>query len=280
MFNDYIWSVHPDSFNNYMANLKFLLEQKEFAAALVEARQPQEITRRIDNVAVIPIRGMINQYFGFGVSATSTLAIENAVRAATEDNKIDAIVLHIDSPGGSVFGLSQAADAIAEASSKKYVVAQVDGMAASAAYYLASQANRINAERGSMVGSIGTRAVLYDASRMVANLGVKVIPVDTGEYKSAGLMGTEVTERQIADTQRVVDAYFQDFLSAVSNGRRNMSSQELKDVADGRMFMANESQQLKLIDNIGTLAKTMASIRPMRGFSAATARAQYDLTTA
>lgn len=210
-------------------------------------------------VALIDVTGPLLKdagwlsYFGFG----STRDIRRAVEAAAADDDVETIVLRIDSPGGTTDGIAEVTDAVAAAARGMPVVAQVDGMAASAAYWIASQATTIVAQRMDMVGSIGVRMLLYDFSQAFANEGVEAVPIDTGPFKSAGAVGTEITEEQRADFQRVVDAYMDAFRTAVMAGR-SMSADAFAAVADGRLFTAAEALSLGLIDRVGTVEDTLA----------------------
>jgi len=140
-------------------------------------------------------------------------------------------------------------------------VAQVDGMAASAAYYVASQTEAIYAHRMDMVGSIGTIMMMYDWHEFYEKEGIEAVPIATGKYKAAGAEGTEITEAQRADFQRIVDAYYKDFLSMVSRGR-GMTATQVKELADGRVFMPGESIANGLIDGIQTFEQTLAAVTP------------------
>jgi len=166
----------------------------------------------------------------------------------------------IDSPGGSVDGLVELADTVQAVKQVKPIIAQVDGMMASAALYAAAGATEIYAGKRDLIGSIGTRIMLYDFSEMFSNEGVKAIPIDTGEHKSAGAMGTEITEEQQAEFQRIVDGYFSDFMATLQNGR-GISQKELKPLADGRVFFAEEEPlEAGLIDGIQSLEQTLSTI--------------------
>lgn len=218
-----------------------------------------------DGVGMIPVQGpMIRTGSGLlaallGIVGTDD--IRRAVQAAERRDDVREIVLRINSPGGSVDGLSELSDAVLQARQTKRVTAQVEGMAASAAYQVASQATRIVAGRMDMVGSIGVRLMLMDMSRMAANEGIRPVVIDTGEFKSAGAPGTEITERQQADFQRIVDQHFADFVGAVARGR-GMTETQVRELADGRMFIAeNEAVSNGLVDAIQTFDQTFAELR-------------------
>lgn len=211
--------------------------------------------------AVVSLMGLMMRRAGpfarlFGITGTDSIRL--AMQAALNDPDVENVVLRIDSPGGSVSGLDQLADTIAQKT--KPVIAVVEGVAASAAYYVASQADRILVGRTDLVGSIGTRMLLYDFSKAFENEGIKAIPIDTGEHKSAGAMGTEITEAQIAEFQKLVDFYFEDFVGIVAKGRR-LSSTEVLKVADGRMFPPSEAIALGLVDDVGTLQDVLGALR-------------------
>ena len=281
---DMHWAIEPTYFDRMqrfpMAEIvaKMPVEQRE----LDDFALPMQIK---GSVAVIRIEGVITKnpsifsvLFGGTSSVLVRRSIEQAAAAAPE---VKTAVLIIDSPGGSVDGLAEAADAIWAARGSIQIIAQVSGMAASAAYLLASQAHRILAGRMDMVGSIGTVAVLYDFSVLFEKEGIRAVPVTTGVFKAAGAMGTEITEEQEADFQRIVDQYFADFKAMVMRGRR-MSDKRVSEVADGRMFLSNEAKPLGLIDGISdadtTLRKLAATEKRARG--ARQVRAELELAEA
>lgn len=182
-----------------------------------------------------------------------------ALTAALEDEDIEQIIWVMDTPGGSVDGLEELSATVRAVNAQKPITVQVDGLLASAGYYVAAHAANIFAAPGDLIGSIGTRMALYDYSEYFKEAGIKVIPIDTGEHKSAGLMGTEITDAQIAEFQRITDGYFQMFLESVMSGR-SMDEKTLKQYADGRVFFASESVGMGLIDGVQTLAQTIAQI--------------------
>lgn len=209
----------------------------------------------VHNVAVISLDGPLMRretWFGAGYDETRT-----SLRAAISDDTISDILLRIDSPGGTVAGLDQLASEIA--ASPKPVTAAVDGMAASAAYWLASQANQIVASRSDLIGSIGVRMMLYDFSKAFEAEGIKAIPVDTGTHKSAGAMGTEITDEQVAEFQRVIDQHYDMFIDAIAQGR-GMTRSAAKELGDGRIWTGEESLKLGLIDAIATPEEILGSL--------------------
>lgn len=198
---------------------------------------------------------------------------------------VDSIILSIDSPGGSVAGLDRLAESINAAKAKKPVVAVIGAMGTSAAFYIASQANRIVARKSSMVGSIGTRLTLVDWSQMFTEAGVKVIPIDSAPddrpFKSAGEMGTEITEQQAAYFQGIVNAYFADFAATVRSGRAKISDENWEEVRAAEVYFPDKTMskaqgkptaiKLGLVDSIGSEATVREELEKRRQ-SRATAR--------
>lgn len=275
--NDNIWFIDPMAL---AAVRKTIVSADPRASAVDDAERSGLPVTRTGNVAVIRLQGpmlksdsYLTRYYGFASTSATRLAVESA----QADDNIDTLLLDIDSPGGSVGGIAELGDAVARAAAAKLVVAQVNGMTASAAYWVASQASKIYAGRMDMVGSIGVRMTLVDASEHYEKMGIKVIPIDTGEHKSAGEFGVALTESQIAEFQRVVDGYFAEFLNAIERGRA-MTHEHLKSIADGRMFFAKEAQRLGLIDGIQTLDQTLAALTQTAGRSTAAARNRLKLS--
>lgn len=215
-------------------------------------------------VAILSLRGPmmtgvpqeIEDWFG----VTDTKRFARTVEMAAEDKEVNSICICVNSPGGSVEGLTTLADAVNYAAGMKNVVGTVNGMSASAAYYAISGANTIFANRMDLVGSIGTRLTVYDYSEAFADAGIKPVVIDTGEFKSMGEPGTPITDAQKDEFQRLVDGYFSDFRQVVQRGR-GMSDAGFEQVSDGRLFFAEEARGLGLIDGIGRPADVIKQMQ-------------------
>ena len=254
---DSLWSVYEPGFSQAIAALRGTVRID--AASLLTNSEPG--FRREGDVAVVEIVGPLTKspsWWSAFIDSRSYQGIQKALQAALASDAT-SILLRVDSPGGSTDGLAEVGDAIFAARSEKPVFAFVEGMAGSAAYYLASQATKIFAQRMDLVGSIGTRLMMYDFSNLFEKEGIRAIPIDTGEFKSAGAQGTKLTDRQIEYFQGIVDGYFKDFMSAIKRGR-GMTSEQLEAVADGRMFLAKDAVGLGLIDGIGTKKTVLAGL--------------------
>jgi protease-4 len=199
---------------------------------------------------------------------TSTVQARRDIRAAASDPDIGAILLRIDSPGGTAAGTKELADEIAAAKAKKPVWAYVEDMAASAAYWAASQASRIIANETALIGSIGTYGVVQDTSGMAAMEGVKVHVIRAGAFKGAGTPGTEITAEHLTEMQRTVDGLNEYFLAGVTAGRSMLTAARVRELADGRAYLAAEAKTLGLIDAIGSfdqaLSELQSQVKPRR----------------
>jgi signal peptide peptidase SppA len=205
------------------------------------------------NVAIIPIVGPVTKYTGLLSDCdVSTLAVQAAITEAINDNDVDSIVLYIDSPGGTVAGTSDLASHIRQSKAIKPITAYVSDHCFSAAYWIASQCSQIVANEGAFVGSIGVYSVLLDSSKAAEQAGFAVTLVSAGEYKGLEEDGVPIGDKAIEETQRQVDAAYELFINSVAVGR-NLSTNTVKQLADGRIHVAAEAIEMKLIDAIGTL---------------------------
>lgn len=253
------------------------------SADIVKAVMAQQSSRTLatlrGSTAIIDVVGPIEKrpsLIGGVIGFTSSEGIRRGIQASLSDDSVDTILLRVDSPGGSVDGLAETSDAIFEARKSKTVIAQVDGMAASAALHMASQATRIFAGRTDLVGSIGTVLTIDDSSKMFAEAGIEVLQFKSGPMKGAGEDGTEVTQEQRDMFQGLVDAFFDDFLKTVARGR-GMTVSEVKKSASGEVFLAPEAKARGLIDKIQTMDQTLAQLDARSAGRGRTRRARAGL---
>lgn len=235
-------------------------------------------------VAVIPVYGVLTarQYTVENTSTplTSSERIGARVSAAAADPSIGAIVLDVDSPGGDAMGIPEAADRIAAAAKQKPVVAVVNSMAASAAYWLASQASEIVMSPESMAGSIGVRTAHVDASGLYEQRGVKVTHIHAGKYKVEGADTGPLSDEARTYLQGVVDSLYGSFTKAVAKGR-NIPIETARGEAfgEGRMLLARDAVSAGMADRIDTLETTVMRYAKKRNQSkpgmSAQARARH-----
>jgi capsid assembly protease len=233
---------------------------------------PKRTGMRIDNgVARIPISGVLLKKVPvwlkwFGVEATAYSDIQADLDAALADGGVKEIVLAVDSPGGQVAGVYEAAEAIQAARGRgKPITAQVGDLCASAAYWLAAQAHRITAGQNAQVGSIGVYSVYVDSSKAAEDEGFKVHVVSSGPHKGAGIPGAPITAEQLGGFQAVVDGMAENFKAAVARGRVRSTRKDVDGWATGQVWLAAQASTMGLIDGITTPGKRnegAAGVRP------------------
>jgi signal peptide peptidase SppA len=196
----------------------------------------------------VGIFGVLGQNGWF--ADTDYAAIRASVRRALADPSVKTIDLVVDSPGGSVLGLPETADVIHAANRVKPVRAFVTGIAASAAYWLASQASTVTLTPSGEVGSVGVLDLHADISKALDNAGVKVTAVTAGEHKVERAPFTALSDDARAHMQVGVDAWYGDFLSAIRRGRGARVSAS-SNYGGGRMLSAKDALREGLIDFTG-----------------------------
>lgn len=220
-------------------------------------RRPYDLTPQ--GTAVIPLMGPLSKGGSYKFEGTSTVRTRRALRQAAADEEVGSILLHIDSPGGHVAGIESLAGDVAAIRGRKPIVAHIDDLGASAAYWVASQADSIAANATSEVGSIGTIAVVEDSSGRMDRLGIKVHVISTGPYKGAGVEGAPISDATLAYLHERVNAINGHFLAAVQRGR-GFSAEHMTALADGRVHIAAQAQAHGLIDRVQSLEETVEQV--------------------
>lgn len=246
-------------------NPKEAYEQMLNAEPIVERRDLYGITQ--SGIAVIPIVGLMTK--GSSKFGTSTLDTRRALRSAVDDPKVKAIMLHLDTPGGSFAGLDELATAIANAGAQKPLHGHADDLVASAGMYAASQAKRLTINQTGEAGSIGTYAVIEDSSGAAEMQGLKFHLIATGEHKGMGAPGVPITDPQLARMQTMVNTAQGFFNEAIMRGRGLSQSQVKELVSDGGVYFAKEAKAKGLVDGIesyeAALDKLAAKIPSNKG---------------
>ena len=225
-------------------------------------------------VAVIPLYGVISQRMNMMTNmsgGTSTELFGKAFKEVMADPSVGAVVLDVDSPGGSVFGIQELWQTIMDARGKKPVVAVANSLMASAAYYISSAADEIVVTPGGEVGSIGILTGHEDVSGAREKAGIKTTLVSAGRKKLLGNPFEPLTDEAIADLKGRVDTYYSMFVDAVARGRGVSGSEVRNGFGEGGTVLAREAVQLGMADRTGTLDRTIERLLGNRG-----AKAQED----
>lgn len=206
-------------------------------------------------IAIIPIKGDIT---ADGCSATlfssescaDVSSIKEMLEAADKDNSIGAVVLDIDSGGGSVVPSQDLARTVKEM--RKPVVAYIGETGASGAYYVASAADYIVAARDSMTGSIGVIMTIQQMYGLYGTLGLNVTVIKAGKVKDIGSPYREMTPEENQELTNMVDEIYADFVSDVA-ANRNLSVDYVKSIADGSIYLGKDAKNMGLVDSLGNL---------------------------
>ncbi len=204
-----------------------------------------------DKVALIDVHGTISMSDDssiFGEKRATPENFKKALKQAEGDSSVKAILLDINSPGGSVVASEEIADAIKN--SKKPTVAWLGEIAASGGYYVASAADYIVADRATITGSIGVVSMLPEYSKLMEKIGVNVSVIKAGKYKDFSTGYRPMTEEEKKMIERVVYEIYEQFISEVAENR-NLSREYVSSIAEGSVYTARKARELRLVDEVG-----------------------------
>lgn len=211
-------------------------------------------TNRGKSIAIVSMRGVALYDLEMQPMCFSTLNLARVMTALVADETVGTIILDVDSPGGAVTGTQEAADAVwAARQAGKVVVALVSPLCASAAYWIASQANEIVAVPSADIGSIGVFMAHTDCSAWNEQQGLKVTYIFAGKYKVEGNSDEPLSDEARAYYQSEVDVTYAAFTKAVARGRGVPVSTVLADFGQGRTMMAPAAKAAGMIDRVTTL---------------------------
>ena len=210
-----------------------------------------------DTIGVVDINGQIyasGQDGGLVGSGSALTSILENLQAFAEDDKIKAVIIRINSPGGTVGAVQEIVAEVENVKrTGKPVVASVADIAASGGYYIASACDKIVANPGSIVGSIGVILISADMSRLLDKIGISMEIVKSGPYKDAGSFHRPLSkEEKKFMNDLVLDAHEQ-FVSAVSRGR-NIPTEEVQKFSEGQLFTGRMAADKKLVDVLGGMS--------------------------
>lgn len=212
-------------------------------------------------VGLVPIYGTITQradLFSEWSGGTSTEQVGQKIDALAVDPNVKAIVLDVDSPGGSVYGVAELAEKIREVAKDKKVIGVANSEAASAAYWLLSQSSEVVVTPSGQVGSIGVYLMHIDQSEALKSLGRSVTLISAGERKTAGHCYGPLDHLGREELQKSVDDYYNLFTKAVARGRSRTQSTVQNGFGKGGLVRAEEAVAEGMADRVGTLEDVLA----------------------
>lgn len=252
------WAIDEHKYN---AIRQLLLDRSNGIAATPEQIQAAQEQRRtasyqqVGRVAVIPIMGVLAHRVSACEASSggiSTEAIGAMIDQAVSDKTVGKILLHIDSPGGSVAGIPELAAKIRAARDVKKVVAVADSTAASGGYWLMSQASEAYVTPSGRVGSIGVIAEYVDQSAAEEKAGFKSHFITAGKFKGEN-RGGPLTDEGAAKLQSDVNHYYEQFVSDVAKGRNVTEATIRNGYGEGRALVATEAKAAGMVEGIATM---------------------------
>jgi protease IV len=195
-----------------------------------------------DRIGVVDLDGII----------LSPQPVVDELKKFGDDSSVKAIILHVNSPGGGVAASEEIYREVRriKEEKKKKVVVSIETVGASGAYYVASASSRIYADKGSIVGSIGVIAEWVNYGDLLKWAKLKNIVFKTGEFKDTGNPMRDLTPAEQAYMQSLIDNMFGQFIQAVADGR-GMKVEDVKAIANGKVWTGEEALSMKLIDSVG-----------------------------
>lgn len=210
------------------------------------------------NIALIHINGVITSGSGSGslwsAAGSGSESLLKTLDRADENPNFKAIVLRVNSPGGTAGGAQEVYEKLMQlrSSSGKKVVVSMGDVAASGAYYISSAADKIYAEPATLTGSIGVIAELMDFKGLYGKLGISPETLKSGKLKDMGSSSRPMTPEERKIFQTLLDETHDEFISDVAAGRK-LPKDYVKKLADGRVYTGDQALKNRLIDKIGNL---------------------------
>src|SRR5256885_14953723 len=183
-----------------------------------------------------------------------------------DDDSIKAIILHVNSPGGGVAASEEIYREVKRIRSekKKRIVVSIETVGASGAFYVASACDRVYADQGSIVGSIGVIAQWVNYGDLLKWAKLKDVVIKTGEFKDTGNPSRDLTPNEQVYMQALIDNMFGQFVQAVADGR-GLKYDDVKSIANGKVWTGEQTLGMKLIDNVGDFETAVADTARLVG---------------
>lgn len=257
-----VWALEPGILADMTA---VLLLRARSGVVDTEARvsdtRSREVAKAEGAVAVLPVFGVLAQRMSeMDQMCSGGSSVENLsrnFRALVASDDVKAIILHIDSPGGSTFGIEEFGAQIREARGIKPIIAVIDSLGASAAYWIASAADEIVVTPGGVGGSIGVYAVHEDISAALEQAGIKPTLIKEGEFKAETNPLGPLSDAGRAQIEMMVAEAAGKFRSAVAENRGVSQKAVVEKFGDGKVFGAAEMVRRGMADKVATLQDTI-----------------------
>ncbi|MCJ8346647.1 signal peptide peptidase SppA [bacterium] len=220
-----------------------------------------------DGIAIVKIYGPIQTSSNSGMFSQQkgADAIVAKLKKIGKNKRVKAIVIRLNTPGGTVGASQEIHSEIMKLRKmgKKVVVSMAD-VCASGGVYIAVAGDRILANRGTVTGSVGVVFSVQNLKELMSKLGIKANTVTSGKFKDIGSMWRDMRQDEKDLLQGIVDSTFDQFLTAVAEGR-NLTKDEVRKWADGRIFNGDKALEYKLVDELGTFEDAIKVAQKLAG---------------
>lgn len=239
-----------------------------YAGVTHQAVIPGDIARGLglvkqNKIAVIYVDGqMVADKSPDSPGSAFSSDIVKCMRSATDDQDVKAIVLRVNSPGGTPVAAEEIISQIQKTKTVKPVIVSMGDMATSAAYYISSQTDRIVANPDTFTGSIGVIWVFKNKSKYYDENGISVYAAKSGNFKDLGSEWRGLTGPEKDYVQDIINESYDRFVTNVAKGR-NLSVEKVKSIADGRVYTGTTAQKMGLVDDLGGLYDAVAIAKNM-----------------
>src|SRR5438128_10183826 len=220
-------------------------------------------------VLLVELSGLISSQDDGGFIERPNLVaqLKEALTRAAEDAAVKALVVRINSPGGTVTASDVLYHELRAFKEKRKipVIASIMDVGASGGYYVAVAADKIMAHPSSVTGSLGVIMLTVNARGLLEKIGLEATAVASGPKKDMGSPFRTMTDEERAIFQGVIDSFYQRFLSVIQEGRRNLTPEEIRKLADGRIYSGEQAKALGLVDSVGYLDDAIELARRQAG---------------
>ena len=224
-----------------------------------------------EKILMIDISGIISSTLNIGFlerEGDVVSRIYYRLQKAAEDKYVKGVILRLDTPGGEVTASDILYNEILKFKKKKNipVISLAMGVAASGGYYIAAASDYIIAHPSTITGSIGVISVFPNVAKLISFFGVEMNVIKSGEMKDAGSSFREMSEKDRQLYQDIIDEFYEGFLDAVMSSRKeHLSREDLRKLADGRVYTAKQALALNLIDEVGYMDTAIKKVQDMAG---------------
>jgi protease IV len=242
------------------------LEQKKIADNDSDGSSSVTASWGKDRVSVIGLEGVIydefytNSPFSQGLSAAS---VKHLLKKSLKDSSVKAVLLRLNSPGGTVAASQEIYELVKELKeNEKPVVVSMGDVCASGCYYIASAADKIIANPGTLTGSIGVISQGFNITGLLEKLGIQDQTFKAGKYKDLGSSQRPMSEREKEILQAILDDSYAQFLDDIYQAR-GIEKSELEKIAEGLIYTGQQAKKVKLVDELGTYEYAIQATRDL-----------------